>query len=229
MKTTIKTVPSMFALAVCLAGLCLLATRPAHAQEVTNLKRQQSLGLDAGLESAVFTRATYMHRLDVSWLGNDSRLYARFTLPVAAPDFADVAVDAGVRTRLVGETWNVQLMLGPVLRNTDNTQFAATAFGVRALFLPGYQTDTWGLMADLGVEQILATHMSQSSLYTHTFYSGAKSGWYAITGGTLHVGLRGGGRIGRLELSASAGVASDERLQPLMPPFYAMVGTAYAF
>jgi hypothetical protein len=228
-KHTMKSLQAVVMLTVCLVGLCLAATRPAHAQEVTNLRRRQSLALEAGLESAVVARVTYMHRLDASWLGKDSRLYARFALPVAAPDFADFAFDAGLRTRLFGDDWGMQLVLGGVIRNTTNPLFNATALGVRALILPGYQSDSWGLMAELGVEQILATQVLHSSLYKRTFYAGAKDGWYAITGGTLRAGLRGGLRLDRVEVSLSAGVASDEHLQLQIPPFYATFGTAYVF
>jgi hypothetical protein len=225
-----KTQSLILTLALWTTVTCSLAARPASAQEVTDLKRQQSLGLDAGLESAFITRVTYMHRIDWNAIGNDSRLYARFTLPVASPDFADFALDAGVRSRLLGEDgWGLQMMLGPVLRNTENSLFTASAFGFRALLLPGYQTERWGLLAELGIEQMLTTHLSQSGLYKRTYYSGANSGWYAITGGVLRAGLRGGARFGHVELSLAAGVSVDEQLQAQMPPFYATFGTSYAF
>ena len=45
----------------------------------------------------------------------------------------------------------------------------------------------------------------------------------------LQVGLRGGGRLGNLELFASAGLQATQHLDPGLPPYYATVGSAYAF
>ena len=199
---------------------------PATAQEVTNLPdgTRQSISIDVGLQSAFVTRGTYSRHV------GPALLYGRFTLPFAAPDVRDLAFEAGGQMTAIGSgNWKLQVAFAPVLRLTDNDLFSATALGVRAALLPGYQGDRWGLMAELGYEKILATHLNHSSLYRSVGYSGARDGWYSSSGGTLQAGLRGGYRLGRVELSAAAGVLASEGLNPVVPPFYGTMGSAYAF
>ena len=199
---------------------------PATAQEVTNLPdgTRQSVSVDVGLQSAFVSRATYSRHL------GPGLLYGRFTLPFAALDVRDLAFEAGGQTSAIGwGNWKLQVSFAPVVRITKNDLFSATALGVRAALLPGYQGDRWGLMAEVGYEKNLATHMRHSSLYRSIGSSGSKDGWYSSTGGTLQAGLRGGYRVGRVELSAAAGVLASEGLNPVVPPFYGTLGSAYAF
>jgi hypothetical protein len=215
----------------CLTLLVSLAVAPAaRAQQVTNLPRgtEQTVGVEAGLDSAFIVRGTYAHALP-GFL-RDAAVYARFTLPFAEADFGDFSVDAGVIATVAGsDRWKLQLLFGPELRQTSNDAFSATALGFRSGMLAGYRSDTWGLMAELGYEQVLATHISHSALYRDTVYAGAKDGWYAITGGTFTAGLRGGGRVGRVELYGALGVMTSTGLELLVPPAYAVVGSTYAF
>jgi len=199
---------------------------PAAAQEVTNLPdgTRQSVSIDLGLQSALVTRATYSRHL------GSGLLYGRFTLPSASLDFRDFAFEAGGQTALVASgNWKLNVAFAPVVRLTQNDFFSATALGFHAALLPGYQGDRWGLMAELGYEKMLATHLNHTSLYRNLAYSGAKDGWYSFTGGTLQAGLRGGYRFGRVELSAAAGVLVSEGLNKVMPPFYGTLGSSYAF
>jgi len=199
---------------------------PVAAQEVTNLPQgtRQSVSIDAGLQSAFVSRASYARHV------GPAVIYARFTLPVADLDLRDFAVEAGAQTTAIGTgNWKVQASLAPVLRRSQNDFFSSTALGVRAVLLPGYQGDRWGVMAELGYEKMLATHLTHSSLYRRVGYAGAKDGWYSSTGGTLQAGLRGGYRIGHVEASLAAGVVTTERLNQMAPPFYATLGTSYAF
>jgi hypothetical protein len=199
---------------------------PAAAQEVTNLPEgtRQSISIDLGLESAVTTRASYSLHL------GPGVLYGRFTLPVAHPNLKDLAFEAGGQaTALASGNWKLQVAFAPVLRLTENDFFSATALGVRAALMPGYHADSWGLMAELGYEKMLATHMNHSSMYRNLVYSGAKDGWYSSTGGTLQVGLRGGYRIGHVELTLAAGLRTSEGLNAVAPPFYGTLGTGYSF
>jgi hypothetical protein len=208
----------------------LAVALPARAQQVTNLPggTEQSVGVEAGFDSAFIVRGTYTHEL--KGVLPDAVVYARFTWPVASPDIADFAVDAGLAATVIGtQRWKVQLLLGPVIRNTSNDLFNATALGFRSGMLAGYRSDTWGLMAELGYEQILATYLRNSDLYKEKVYSDARDGWYSLTGGTFQLGLRGGGRIGRVELHGSLGVMTTEELKPLTPPYYGTLGTEYAF
>jgi hypothetical protein len=156
-------------------------------------------------------------------------VYARFTWPFAEPDLGDFAFDAGLRaTAFGGERWKLQFLVGPVIRNTSSTEFSATALGVRTGLSAGYRSDGWGLMADLGYEKIFSAYLRHSDLYRELVYPGAKDGWYALSAGTFQAGLRGGPRIGRVELYGTVGVMTTEQLAPLTP-FYATVGSTYAF
>jgi|SRR6267142_803619 len=199
---------------------------PAAAQEVTNLPQgtRQSVSLDLGLQSALVTRASYSRHF------GSGQLYGRFTLPSASLDFRDFAVEFGAQTTaLASGNWKLQVAFAPVLRMTKNDVFTATALGLKGALMPGYQGDHWGLMLELGYEKMLATHLNHSSLYRSAGYSGARDGWYSLTGGTLQAGLRGGYRIARVELSAAAGVLASEGLNPVTPPFYGTLGSSYAF
>lgn len=211
------------------AGLAVAPS--AFAQEVTRLPEsaQQAVGLDTGLESAFIARATYAHRLDLGVL-REMRIFARATLPVVMPDFGDWAVDAGLRATLF--TWRdfrLAALTGPIFRNTSNDLYAATALGITTTIYLGYESDRWGLSAEGGYEQILSTHIRHSDLYRTTFYAGAKDGWYAVSGSSVHAGLRGGVRFGAAEIYAKLGIAATGGFNQTVPPFYGTVGSTYAF
>jgi len=199
---------------------------PATAQEATNLPEgaRQSVSVELGLQSALVTRASYSRHI------GSGLVYGRFTLPSASLDLRDFAFEAGGQiTALESGSWKLQASFAPVVRLTDNDLFSATALGVRGALMPGYQSDRWGLMLELGYEKMIATHLNHSALYRNVGYSGAKDGWYSSTGGTLQAGLRGGYRLGRAELTLAAGVLTTERLNPVQPPFYGTLGSSYAF
>ena len=209
-----------------LSLFALVIALPATAQEVTNLPEgaRQSVSVELGLQSALVTRASYARHF------GSGLLYGRFTLPSANLDLHDFAFEAGGQiTALESGNWKLQASFAPVVRLTDNEMFSATALGVRGALMPGYQSDRWGLMLELGYEKMIATHLSHSTLYRNVAYSGAKDGWYSSTGGTLQAGLRGGYRVGRVELSLAAGIFATERLNAVVPPFYGTLGSTYAF
>ncbi len=214
---------------IALAAFAL--TRPAAAQEVTRLpdSTKQSIGLDAGLENAWTTRASYTHRLNLGFVP-DGRIFGRFTLPVVTPDLGDFGVDGGMRgTPLSWRDFRLSLSVGPVLRHASNEVFTATGIGAGATMLLGYEGAHWGLSGEGGYEQIFATYLSHSDRYRNTLYANAKDGWYAISGSTATVGLRGGVRFGAVELALRAGLKATGQLHALNPPFYFTLGGAYAF
>ncbi len=203
----------------------------AFAQEATRLPEsaKQTFGVDAGLESAFIARATYAHRVELGSL-SDVRLFARATLPVVTPDLGDWSLDGGARATLV--RWRdlrVAASIGPCLRNTTNDLYSATGIGAGATILAGYESDRWGLSLEAGAETMLATNIRQSDLYRTTFYAGAKDGWYAPSGGTARAGVRGGFRVGAVEVYGTAGAVTTDELHPVVPPFYLTIGSAYAF
>lgn len=205
---------------------CCFLHATAQAQEVTRMRTDHAVSLDMGLESALIMRLGYNYRGD--FLGEDSRIYAHFTLPAAEVDLGDFAIDAGVRMHLYEhEGWGVQALAGPVMHRAENELFAATALGVRTVLLPGYQSDNWGLMLDLGIDQTIATQVTHSDLYKTAYYTDARNGWYAMPSSMLHAGVRTGFRVRKLELSMSGGVMSDIELKPNLSPFYLMLGSAY--
>lgn len=228
MKTSIATI----ALATCAAFATLGFTSKADAQEVTNLPsgKNHSVGLGTGLDSAMIARLGYSYRLRPSFWDHDVLFQSAFTMPIATPDFADSRLETGLRTTAFAyQNLRLQFGLGAVLHNTSNEAFAANGLGVAAVLLPGYQSERWGLMAELGYEKMFATHLRPSDLYLERGYAGAKSGWYADTAGNFRLGLRGGGRIGAVEISGRVGVTASEQGTPQLPPFYGTLGGAFAF
>lgn len=101
--------------------------------------------------------------------------------------------------------------------------------GIGATALFGYEGARLGLSAELGHEQVLATHVRHSALYRATAYAGAKDGFYATTGSTTRAGIRAGVRFGALELSARAGMTATGYFQPAGPPYFFTLGASYAF
>src|SRR5215831_14635043 len=131
-----------FAVAIAVAA----SSFAASAQEVTRLpaSAQQSVSFDAGLESAFVARATYLHRADVFGLA-DSGIYTRVTFPFFAPDVRDWGIEGGVRATVASfHDFRLALLAGPVIRNTSNDLYAATAAGLGATALLGYQGERWG-------------------------------------------------------------------------------------
>lgn len=204
---------------------------PANAQIVTRLPdgADHVVALEGGLENAFVARATYQHRLDLG-LMKDERFFARATWPFVKPDLIDWALEAGMQaTPLAWRDLRLALQLGPVVRNTKNELFDATAFGVGLGLLAGYEGPRWGVSAELGYEQILSTHLDHSAVYKQIAYSGAKDGWYFATGSTTRAGLRGGVRVGAVEIFLRPGLSWTGHFHAGNPPFYATLGAAYAF
>jgi hypothetical protein len=204
----------------------------ASAQEVTRMPEgaRHAVGVDGGLEGAFTARAAYSYRFGLLGFDPEARVFARFTLPVVAPDFGDWAVDGGAQiTPLRWRDLRVAVLAGPVMRKTDNRLFSALALGVSATLLIGYEGPRWGLSAEAGYEQLFASHLSHSDLYKNTFYAGVQDGWYAFSGSVAHAGLRGGARLGALEIFARAGLDSTGQFHSLTPPYYGAIGVGYAF
>lgn len=213
--------------------LALLTTSSlARAQQATNMPgdTRHAVSLEVGMDSAVAASLGYTHCWRPSFWNHDILFYGRLGVPVAGFDLADSSLETGARTTVLARgNLRLQLAVGPVLRNTRNRLFSANAIGVQLTLLPGYQSERWGLMADLGYEKMFATHLRHSTLYKDTYYNGAKSGWYSDTAGTFRLGGRAGVRIGDVLLSVRLGAMISERGALHLPPFYGMIGTSYAF
>lgn len=219
-------------LATCAALTALAITSTASAQEVTNLPtgKDHAVGLGTGLDSAMIARLGYSCRLRPSFWDHDVLVQYAFTMPIATPDFADSRLEAGLRTTaLAHNNLRLQFGLNAVLHNTRNVAFSGNGLGVAAVLLPGYQSEHWGLMAEFGYEKMFASHLRPSDRYLELGYADAQSGWYANTAGNFRLGLRGGARIGSVELNARLGVTVSEGGTPNIPPFFGTLGAAYAF
>jgi hypothetical protein len=225
MKTNLK----LGLIVATFATLALAA--PASAQEVTRMpdEKPQSVGLEGGLDAAFIARATYVHRVDLGFL-RDARIYGRFTLPFLALDPGQWAVESGLQaTPVAWGDLRLALLAGPVVRNSTNDLFSSTAIGANATILFGYEGPRWGLSGEAGFEGIFAAYLQQSAVYRDTFYAGAKDGLYAKPGSTARAGLRGGVRFGSFEIAAKGGMDATGQLHSLMAPFYATLGSSFAF
>lgn len=208
----------------------LLFASSASAQEVTRLPQgtRHAVSFDGGLESAFVVRAAYGYQLGMRALP-DARFVARFTWPVVTPDFGDWAIDLGLRATVARyHDLRLAFAVGPVFRMNDNDLFTAFAMGVSTTMLAGFESERWGLSLEAGYEQLFSTYVHQSTLYRETFDGGAKSGFYALSGSTARVGLRGGGRIGPLEIFLRGGLDATGVFHALNPPFYATLGVGFA-
>lgn len=218
---------------VCLSMIVSIAATAtaASAQQVTRMPdgAKNAVGIEGGFESAFIARATYTRRIELGPI-RDARLFGGFTLPVIAPDLSDWAINGGFQAT----PWaygNMRLALagGPVVRNTANSLFSATAVGISAAALFGYESPRWGLSAEIRHEQMFATHLRHAAIYRDITYPGAKDGWYSLTGSTTQAGLRGGVRVGAVEVAARVGYAATGYIRPAMAPFFVTLGVSYAF
>ncbi len=218
---------SSFVMSIALAAYAV----PAHAQQVTKLPEstKNAVGLEAGLDTSFIARGSYTRRLELGVL-RDERFVGRLTLPFVAPDLSDWAIDLGAQATVVSAgNLRLAILAGPLVKNTSNHLYDATAFGIGATALFGYEGTRWGLSGELSHEQILGTWLRHSDLYRDTAFPDAKDGLYATTGSSTRAGLRGGFRVGAVELSARAGTGGTGYFRPANPPFFFTLGAAYAF
>lgn len=224
-----RTIEKILFFLVLVAAVAL--TKPAAAQEVTRMPegKRHSVSLDGGLDGAFVVRAGYSYQLGIRSLP-DATFTARFALPVVLPDLGDWGLDLGLRASVARwRSLRLAFQVGPTFRMNDNELFTAFAAGVSATMLAGFEAEHWGLSLETTYEQMLATYLRQSDLYRETYAEGAQSGWYALSGSRALLGLRGGGRIGPVELFAKAGVDATGLFHSITPPFYATGGVGFAF
>jgi len=207
----------------------LLCAHAASAAAQARGRSRDSLGVEGGFESTFITRAMYARRIELGPL-RDAGFFARFTLPIVRPDLSDWAIEGGLRgVVLSSHALRLELVLGPVLRNTANDLYAATGLGIGATARFGYEAVHWGISGELSHEQLLTTHVSHSDLYRAKAYANAKEGWYGITGSTTRAGVRAAVRFGAFEVFTRLGVAATGYLQPALLPFYLTLGGSRSF
>lgn len=202
------------------------------AQHVTQLpaRTTHAVGIEGGLDSAMVFSAGYSYRLRPAVWQYDVLFQGSVTVPFAGFDPSDSRLQVGLRTTAIAYgDLRLQVGLGLHTHSTSNVAFSARGIGAHFTLLPGYQSERWGLMAELGYERIIASYVSASERYKRLGYAEAQEGWYGSTGGNIRLGLRGGARVGPVELSARLGIQASEGGNPGFPPLYATVGIAYAF
>ena len=212
-----------------LAGLA--GARAAQAQAFSRLDPgEQTLTVETGLQSGVVTSIGYAAGLRVDAIDRTLMPFAQATLVAARPDLHDDAFAAGAQVSLLHAGWfDLAGQLAFEVAGTQNSIYSGTALRTDLALLAGHHGRRWFLLGEAGYDRAWLTHITNSDWYRANFYSGAQDGWYSGTGGTLHAGIKGGGRLGAVELVARAGVTQSETLNNLDLPFYATLGANYRF
>jgi hypothetical protein len=215
------------------AALLVVATaaRPARAQSISRLDSgEQAVTTEAGLEAGMVTSVGYAAGVALGSTGRTLMPFAQASLLVARPDLHDYAFKAGAQTSVLRAGWfDLATQLALEVAGTSNSIYEATALRTDLVLLAGHYGRRWFAVAEAGYDRAWLTYIKNSDWYRTNFYPGAVDGWYGGTGGNLHGGVKGGGRVGPVEIVLRAGVVETETLQSLDLPFYATVGASYRF
>lgn len=217
--------------ALAMVTVMMAGPRAAHAQAFSRLEPgEQVVTIETGLQSAVVTSLGYVAGLRVDTIDRTLMPFAQATLVVAQPDLHDEALRAGAQISLVRAGWfDLSTQLAFEVARTENSIYSGTALRSDIVLLAGHYARRWFAVAEGGYDRAWLTYIKNSDWYRTYFLSGAQDGWYSGTGGTLHVGGKGGVSIGRVEVVARAGVVKTENLQSLDLPFYGTLGANYRF
>jgi hypothetical protein len=210
--------------------LALAAATPASAQELnlatTSPDRPDILAARTGVDHGLVGELGYRRVLA---LGDRQLLVGGdVALPWARPDLRDYRVRATVGLPLGTEHWRLAAWLSPTLRGTENAASDLAALGVDSRLTGGYYARRWFLAGEVGLDWIAATHLTFSDAYRTRVYSGAKDGWYGLTGGTAYTGLHGGVSFQALDVVVRAGHPRTTGLEQQTLPFYLTVGVNVA-
>ncbi|MFC1539476.1 hypothetical protein ACFL6H_08630 [Candidatus Latescibacterota bacterium] len=191
---------------------------------------EQSVYFNLGLEPSVGTTMGYVLGKHIGLLNRDMMLFGEFNIPVTKFDLGDSQIRFGAQTSLLRHRkWDFSLGVAIAARKTKNSIFDAYGFGADITGLIGYYSNRWSVAGEIGYDKAMITHLTHSDWYKTYFYSDAKNGWYANTGGTFHYGLRGGFMIGRTEITLRAGIQKTEAFRDMLPPYYGSLGVNYRF
>lgn len=146
------------------------------------------------------------------------------TLGLAEIDAHDFRLRANGLMPIVGQgRWKVLGGLSTSLRGTHNEIASMVDFDADAAVFAGRYTRRTLIVAELGLDYGLATHIAHTDEYRMTVYADARDGWYGNPGGILHAGLQAGASFGRYDAFLRFGRLVDTSGEPPMLPFYGTV------
>lgn len=184
--------------------LCLLVAS-AHADDLYG---------GVAMDTAPLAKARYEHAF------GSIVMPVELSLPVIRPGGGDGELRAGARhTFALSERCRVDATLAGFARGTDNDAYRGGALGLDAEVVPAVAFGRALLGVELGVDQDLATYISNSAA-TRAVYMDVRDGWYRTTVTTVRAGVRAAYAIGGGELRLRAGMQNE------LVPFYAELGYA---
>lgn len=207
-------------------ALVLAVAADASAQELnlanTTAARPDIVELRGGLDHALLGELGYRRVLTAQ--GRQVFLGADVAMPWAKVDAGDYRVRATIGAPLGTEHWKLAGWLSPTLRGTRNAASEMAALGVDVRLTGGYYAPRWFLAGEAGLDWVAATHVTFSDAYRTRVYSGAKDGWYRLTGGTAYAGLQAGLSFSSFDLVLRAGHPRSDLLEQQSVPFYVTAG-----
>lgn len=217
-------------LALAASAVFALAATIASAQELnlstTSTARPSIVEVRTGLDHALVGEIGY--RRVLAW--NDRQLIvgADFATPWAKADLGDYRVRTTVGLPLGTEHWKLAGWISPTVRGTENVASDMTALGIDLRLTGGFYARRWFLAGEAGVDWIAATHITFSDRYRTLVYSGAKDGWYRLTGGTTYAGLQAGVSFSSFDVVVRAGHPRTTALETQTVPLYVTAGVNVA-
>ena len=214
-------------------GLLWASTEPADAQVLSLAEDSSSdhvMTASVGVEHAVVTSLGYGRRVGVV-ADRPVTAVVVVTLPWAALDAGDWALEAGAFTRVLGSSsW----LLGNDVRLRARRSAGAIAdivqFAVRAKLCGGYFTPKGWLSLAVTYDKSLLTHLAHSDRYRDVHYPGARNGWTGSAGGSLEGAVEGGLNVTpRAALTARVGMHTTEDATSVMLPYLASIGANVRF
>ncbi len=207
-------------------ALALAATTGASAQELnlatTSVARPDIVELRGGVDHAFLGELGYRRVLAVQ----DRQIFlgADVAMPWAKVDAGDYRVRATIGAPLGTEHWKLAGWLSPTARGTHNVASDMVALGLDVRLTGGYYARRWFLAGEAGLDWVAATHVTFSNAYRTQVYSGAKDGWYRLTGGTAYAGFQTGLSFSSFDLVLRAGHPRSDVLEQQSVPFYVTAG-----
>ncbi|MEZ5012708.1 MAG: hypothetical protein R2794_00295 [Chitinophagales bacterium] len=215
--------------------LCMLCAMSACLQaqyinwNTTDSTFDQWVSLSGSVENGVVFDAGYAHKLPVQKLPLFLDIHL---MTLSGEDIGDdMAITAGVQTLLVQHGyWGLSANGGFSLRRNENVFARMWAPGMYAGVAGGYYRTHFFLLAEVGIDASIATHIQHSEAYLGQ-YPDAVSGWYGpFPGGEWSFGITAGSSIHTLDISLSAGILRNMDITSIpLIPFYGKLGLAYRF
>ena len=170
--------------------------------------RESAVGARLGVDASILTvEVSGRHAIGLG--GLPKPLEMRFEL--AMPTFvgpSDLRFGSSVSTAIpLGKHWGIVPSLRPFrLVSAANEVHTMRALQSGLGIAGGYLGPRFSALAGVGAEASWATHLEHSAMYRERVYADVQDGWYANTGGNLHIGLDLAVRMGPVDLSLDLGM-----------------------